>query len=93
VDDLALFLQKYENVLNQVTRIVRSFSDLDFFKVIYCEVALTGPHRVKLFLFLTTSADTTSTKTTPTFQQVYQELTDTNETTLLKDNLQIYATE
>ena len=51
---------------------------------------LIGLHLVALFLSLITSADTAGTKIIRTCQQLYKELTDTNGTTLLKDNLQAY---
>ena len=48
-----------------------------------------GLHPFESFLSLTMAADATCTKIIPTFQKLYQELTDTDATTLLKDNLQV----
>ena len=83
VDDVASFLQKYEHVTNQLACIVRCFLDLDFLKVMYCAGALIGLHLVEPFLSLTMAADTTYTKINPAFQQLYQELLDTDACTLL----------
>ena len=69
--------------------LIRSFIGLDFLKVIYCAGALNRLHVVESFMYLTTSADTTCTKIILTFQQLYQELTGIDATTLLKDSRQI----
>lgn len=84
VDDVMSFLQKYEHVTNQLACIVRCFLELDFLKVIYCAGALIGLHLVEPYLSLTTSAETTYSKIIPSFQQLYQELSDVDPATLLQ---------
>ena len=83
VDDVASFLQEYEHVTNRLACIVRCFLDLDFLKVVYCAGALIRLHLVEPFLSLTMAADSTYTKIIPAFQQLYQELLDTDAYTLL----------
>ena len=83
VDDMTSLLQKYEHITNQLACIIRCFFDLDFLKVMYYAGALIGLHLVEPFLSLTMAADTTYTKIIPIFQQLYQELLDTDACTLL----------
>ena len=82
-EDIASFLTKCEHVTNQLACIVRCFLDMDFLKVMYCAGALIGLHLVEPYLSLTISTETTYSKLIPAFQQLYQELRDTDACKLL----------
>lgn len=83
MNDLASFLQKYENVTNQLACIVRCFLDLDFLKVMYCSGALIGLHLIEPFLSLTMSSATRYSKLIPAFKELHHDLTHADPAMLL----------
>ena len=83
LDDVELFLEKFEHVTSQLACIVRCFMDLYFLKVLYCAGAIIGLHLVEPFLSLTTSSKTTYAKLIPAFNTLYEDLIKTEASKLL----------
>ena len=83
LDDIWSFLDKYDNITNQLACIVRCFLELEFLKVLYCTGALIGLHLVEPYLALTTSTSTTYSTLIPAFHKLYNDLVKVDPEKLL----------
>ena len=72
--DVLAFLDKFTNVTNTLACIVRSFSSIEYMRILAAVGVIIGTHLVEPFLSLTTSSTTDYNKLIPAFQLLYQNL-------------------
>ena len=72
--DVLKFLEKFTNITNTLACIVRSFSTLDYVRVLAAVGVIVGIHIVEPFLSLTTSTKTDYSKLQESFPKLYTDL-------------------
>ena len=74
-DDISEFLQRFENVTNNMAILDRSFVDMaDVLKPIFCATAVLGHHIMRPFQRLLIDVDTTYETLLTAFPKLYEEL-------------------
>ena len=74
LDDVKLYLDMYQNILNGVVILDRTFLDTELLKPIFYATALIGIHFTSPFLSLILGARTTYETLITTFLFIYQDL-------------------
>jgi hypothetical protein len=88
LDDIALYLEKYRAVLNDIAILDRGFLEMDVLKPIYTAVALMGLHVSRPFHQFIIDPSTNYTALLKMFKQLYQDVTTVKpEELLTKDHL------
>jgi len=75
IDDIAHYLQKFENITNSMAILDRNFVEMtDILKPLYAATALLGVHVLRPFYQLLIDLDTTYTSLLTVFPKLYEEL-------------------
>ena len=77
LDDIGQFLDKFGNIMNDITILDRSFIDMELFKPVFCATALICIHIGRLFLSVLLDTETNYEKLLDAFPKLHQNLTDT----------------
>ena len=77
VDDIRQLLDKFGNMMNDITISDRSFLDMELFKPVLCATALIGIHIGWPFLSLLLDTGTNYDTLLDAFPKLHQNLTDT----------------
>ena len=75
IDDIARYLEKFDNIINGITILDRSFVDMEILKPIFASIALLGVHITRPFHTLLMDADTNYTTLLQSFSTLYNDLT------------------
>lgn len=86
LDDIANFLEKYKNVVNNISILDRSFVQMSLLKPIFCAVALTGIHITKPYEAFLNYEKTKYSNLLEAFPVLYQELCHVDPAQMLKIN-------
>ena len=71
------FLDKFENIMNDITILDRSFLDMELFKPVFCATVFIGIHIARPFLSLLLDTETNYDTLLETFSKLHQNLTHT----------------
>ena len=86
IDDIAEYLEKFSDILNNVAIIDRSFVKMELLKPIFTVISLLGVHVTKPFHYLLMDKETTYSSLMKSFQLLYKELKTTEASKLLTVN-------
>ena len=67
IDDIALYLDVYQNIVNGISILDRSFVEMTLLKPVFCAVALIGIHITLPFQLLLTANETNYSTLLSTF--------------------------
>ena len=78
IDDIKLFLEKFQNIMNEMAILNRNFLDMELFKPVLSATALIGVHIGRPFLSLLLDKETTYETLIKAFPTLYTELVNLN---------------
>ena len=81
--DILAFLDKYSSITNTLACIIRSFSTLDYVRILACVGVILGVHLIEPFLSLTSSTMTDYDDLMKAFPQLYSDFLTVNPELLL----------
>ena len=84
LDDIKLYLDTYQNILNGVAILDRTFLDMELLKPIFCATALIGIHFTSPYLSLLLDTKTTYETLITSFPIIYQDLSNVNTELMLQ---------
>ena len=82
-DDIKAFLEKFKNIVNDITVIDVSFLDMELLKPIFVATSLVGIHVSSPFAYMLMDPDTTYSTLESAFLTLYQNLTEINPKELI----------
>ena len=77
LDDIKSYLDQFQNIINGVSILNRSFLDMEILKPILCSASLMGIHVTKPLMNIIQHNDTTHSKLMKIFQDLYGDLVNT----------------
>ena len=89
LDDIKLYLDTFQNILNGIAILDRTFLDMELLKPIFCAAALVGIHIASPFLSLMLDTRTTYDTIIKAFPTVYQDLATMNVGHTLQTNRKV----
>ena len=84
LDDIKLYLDTYQNILNGVAILDRRFLDMVLLKPIFCATALIGIHFTSPYLPLLLDTKTSYETLITSFPIIYQDLSNVNTELMLQ---------
>ena len=84
LDDIKLYLDTYQNILNGVAILDRTFLDMELLKPLFCATALIEIQFTSPLLSLILDTRTTNETLITTFPIIYQDLSNTDIEQMLK---------
>ena len=89
LDDIKLYLDTYNNVLNGIAIIDRGFLDMEVLKPFFCAAALIGIHYTRPYLALLLNTDTKYDTLIETFPIIYEDFMSTDIDRLLQADTKV----
>ncbi|XP_066926157.1 uncharacterized protein [Clytia hemisphaerica] len=83
IDDIAAYLEKYSDILNNIAIIDRSFVQMEILKPIFAAISLLGIHVTIPYHALLMNTETNYSLILKSFSQLYKELTEIQASRLL----------
>ena len=77
LDDIRQFLDKFENIMNDITILDLSFIDMELLKPVFCATVFIGIHIGRPFLSLLLDTETNNDTLLEAFSKLHQNLTHT----------------